>query len=199
VKIALRDYRPSDFEDLYEIDQACYSNETAYSRAELRTYLGFFGADCVVAEMRPDSAETASRGRGEDKERIGGFCISVRRGDHGHIITIDVLAEFRRSGVGSALLAEIESRLAASGVQRVGLETATDNQAGIAFWQTHGYVSVGVKKGYYAGKRDAYYMTKEIGATKEARAAAGSEQSGRADRGGADAPSLKPVKRTRKR
>jgi ribosomal protein S18 acetylase RimI-like enzyme len=171
VKIALRNYRHTDFETLHRIDQACYASDTAYSPAELGTYLGFLGAECVVAEVATDAgATTANNGtqdRSQNAARIIGFSISARRGDHGHIITMDVLEEFRRCGIGSALLAEIEKRLVAAGVRRVGLETATDNEAGIAFWRRHGYVSVGVKKGYYAGRRDAYYMTKAIGPEAE--------------------------------
>ena len=41
--------------------------------------------------------------------------------------------------IGSRLLEAVESRLAKSGVSEVGLETATDNDSAIAFWQKHGY------------------------------------------------------------
>ncbi|HKS66909.1 MAG TPA: N-acetyltransferase [Candidatus Acidoferrales bacterium] len=159
MKVTLRSYRPGDFETLHRIDQACYPSDTAYSQAELRTYMGFVGADCLVAEI---AGEPVAQCNSVGAARIAGFCITARRGAHGHIITMDVLAEFRRSGIGTALLAEAERRLAAAGVQRVGLETATDNAAGIAFWQKRQYTSVGVKKGYYAGRRDAYYMTKAL-------------------------------------
>ena len=50
----LRSYVPADFEKLYEIDQACYEPEIAYSRRELRNYLRFPGAECVVAEPGAD-------------------------------------------------------------------------------------------------------------------------------------------------
>jgi [ribosomal protein S18]-alanine N-acetyltransferase len=163
VKVALRSYRPADFETLYQIDQTCYSSDTAYSRADLRTYLGFFGADCVVAEIDAGSRVPAAEKVAQSAAKIAGFCISARRGDHGHIITMDVLEEFRRKGVGRLLLAEIEARLIAAGVRRVGLETAVDNETAIAFWQRHGYASVGIKKRYYPRGRDAYYMTKAIG------------------------------------
>jgi [ribosomal protein S18]-alanine N-acetyltransferase len=164
MKIRLRSYQPDDFEALYRIDRACYASDVAYSREDLRTYLGFVGAECAVAE----AVEAAVTPGGDDRVarvpgRIAGFCIGARRGAHGHIITMDVLKEFRRVGVATALLAEIERRLIAAGVQRVGLETATDNESGIAFWQRSGFTTVGVKKGYYGGRRDAYYMTKAIG------------------------------------
>jgi ribosomal protein S18 acetylase RimI-like enzyme len=147
VSVRLRTSTPADFETLYEIDQACYEPAIAYSRRELRNYLRFPGADCIVAEA--------------DAEIIG-FCLTAHERKSGYIITIDVLAEFRRQGVGTMLLAAVERRLAASGVCEVALETATDNSSAIAFWQKHGYRKCGVKKDYYPGGRDAFSMSKTI-------------------------------------
>jgi [ribosomal protein S18]-alanine N-acetyltransferase len=147
VKFTLRDYEPADFDTLYEIDRACYPAEIAYSKRELRDYLRILGAECVVAEAA---------------NAIAGFCISAYQNKRGYIVTIDVLEQFRRAGIGSALLCEVERRLAANGVREVGLETATDNESAIAFWRKHGYRSLGTRKGYYPGGRDAFAMSKVI-------------------------------------
>lgn len=145
--VTLRTYKPADFEKLYEIDQACYEPEIAYSRRELRNYLRFPGADCIIAEA--------------DAETVG-FVVTAHEKTWGYIITIDVLAPYRRRGVGTMLLHEAERRLAAGGVRAIALETATDNAPAIAFWQKHGYRKRGVKKGYYPGGRDAFSMTKPL-------------------------------------
>lgn len=147
MKFTLRTCKPEDFETLYEIDQACYEPEIAYSKRELRAYLRFPGAECVVAEIGGE---------------IAGFCISANENRLGYIVTIDVLARFRRHGVATAILNEVERRLAENGVREVGLETATDNESAIAFWRKHGYLSRGVRKNYYPGGRDAFSMTKAI-------------------------------------
>lgn len=165
MKIALRSYRPEDFEALYGIDQACYASDIAYSRAELRTYLSLRGGDCVVAEAQETRAvKKGGDGRQSDAtdRKIIGFCISVHRGKSGHIITMDVLRSWRRLGVATVILEEIEERLATKGVEHVSLETATDNAAGIAFWRKLGYRSCGMKRGYYPRGRDAYAMTKSL-------------------------------------
>jgi ribosomal protein S18 acetylase RimI-like enzyme len=169
VKSTLRTYRAADFETVYQIDQACYPPDTAYSRADMRAYLGLVGAECVVAEVSEDGASVQKRKRaqsGATPKKIAGFCISAWRDTEGYIVTMDVLEQYRRLGIATALLAEIEKRLAANGVLRVGLETATDNQAGVAFWQKHGYRTRGVRKGYYPGRRDAHAMTKNIAPPK---------------------------------
>ena len=60
---------------------------------------------------------------------------SRRGAEHfGYLITMDVLPRYRRKGVAAALLAEAERRLAERDVREVWLETATDNEAAIAFW-----------------------------------------------------------------
>jgi len=147
MKLTLREFAPEDFEALYRIDQVCYEPEIAYSRRELRNYLRFPGADCFVAE---------------DSGTLVGFCVTAHEGSRGHIITIDVLGEYRRRGVGTSLLAEVERKLAQLGVRELSLETATDNNSAIAFWQKHGYRTRAIWKDYYPGGRDAYAMTKAI-------------------------------------
>jgi ribosomal protein S18 acetylase RimI-like enzyme len=150
----LRSYSPEDFETLYVIDHACYEPAIAYSRRELRNYLRFPGANCVVAEA---------------ESKIIGYCLTEHEDDWGYIVTMDVLSDYRRKGVATALLQEAERRLAAAGVLEVALETATDNETAIAFWQKHGYRSVGVREGYYPGGRDAFSMIKRLRAASAAR------------------------------
>jgi ribosomal protein S18 acetylase RimI-like enzyme len=147
VNITLRNFDPDDFDTLYEIDQACYEPEVAYSKRELRSYLRFSGSDCLVAEA---------------EKQIAGFCVSARRDHLGYIVTIDVLPQFRRDHVGTKLLNEIERRLASNGVREITLETATDNDSAVAFWSKHGYRNRGIKKDYYPGGRDAFAMSKTL-------------------------------------
>ncbi len=147
MKIILRDYSTADFEAIYQVDQQCFEPALAYSRPDLRSYLSLPGANCVIAEAAG---------------KIAGFLATAHEGGVGSIVTIDVLAAFRRHGIATLLLEESERRLAAAGVRSVELETATDNASAIAFWQKHGYRTVQVKRGYYPDGRDAYSMTKEI-------------------------------------
>jgi ribosomal-protein-alanine N-acetyltransferase len=141
----LRPYTPQDFDTLYEIDRQCFQPSVSYSRRDLKHYLHFPGADCILAEVNG---------------RPAGFCLSAREDDFGYIITMDVLPEFRRQGVAALLLAQAESKLSENGVREVGLETATDNDAAVLFWTKHGYRTRGVRKNYYPGNVDAFSMTK---------------------------------------
>ena len=154
--ITLRLHAAEDFEALYQMDQACYPPGIAYSRHELRWYLRLPGGDALVAQAGKE---------------IVGFIISEAEREDAHIITLDVLAAYRRRRIGSALLQEVEERLASRGVLRVELETATDNHPAVAFWQRHGYRTVGVLKRYYLDRVDAFRMIKSLAGSAAAASA----------------------------
>ena len=159
----LREYRPSDFEALYQLDQACYAPGIAYSRRMMREYLAVSGAICLVAEERVDvNADTG---------KIAGFILAEFEGDEAHVITLDVSPEARRQNIGSALYLAMEATLARRGVREILLETATDNAAGVAFWRRHGYRTAGVIRNYYLRGKHAYAMSKQIHADSAAAAA----------------------------
>lgn len=142
---ALRPYASRDFVALYRLDQACFPPRIAYSKTTLRYFLDLYGAECLVAE---------------DAGKILGFILAEQNDALAHIITLDVAEAARRQGLASALLRQIEANLAVQGVRTILLETATNNDAAIAFWKKHGYRIEAVLKHYYPGKLDAYEMRK---------------------------------------
>jgi ribosomal-protein-alanine N-acetyltransferase len=152
----LRSYDPRDFSVLYRLDQSCFPAGISYSKTTLRYFLSLRSADCLVAMEETD---------------IAGFILTEENPPLAHIITLDVAEKFRRLGIGSALLAESERNLALRGVRHILLETATDNDAGIAFWQRHGYRIEATLKRYYLGRLDAYEMRKILQATTNRRRA----------------------------
>jgi ribosomal protein S18 acetylase RimI-like enzyme len=149
----LRAYEPADFEALSALDRACFPRGIAYSRREMRWYIEQPGADCVVAY-------TGDAG----SLHLAGFIIAEASGTEAHIVTLDVAEAYRRAGAGTALLGEIERRLAARGVEQITLETATNNDAAVAFWQRHGFRTVGVIPRYYLNRLDAFFMSKQLSA-----------------------------------
>lgn len=146
--LALREYGPGDFERLWAIDQCCFEAELAYSRAELRFYIRLPGAFTLVADS--------------EGEPVGFVVARIVRGTTGHIITIDVLAQWRRGGTGSLLLNAAEARLAGCGCKRITLETAVNNLAAIKFYHRHGYTAVRTLRDYYSNGIDAIAMEKAI-------------------------------------
>lgn len=152
VRFAPRPYDSSDFDALYILDRTCYPPGIAYSRSMLRWFLKQPGAICLVAEAAGE---------------IKAFVLAEADPPVGHIITLDVATEHRRSGLGTRLTLAAENELGLRGVREIELETAVDNPAGIAFWTRHGYRTVGTIPRYYLNRVDALCMTKVLATPKE--------------------------------
>ena len=112
----------------------------------------------LVAERTNGSGAVTS-----DDGPVGFIVAEAGRQKTGHIITIDVLEEARRSGLGSQLLAAAEQRLKEAGCKAVFLETAVDNRAALAFYKRHEYFLVKTLPRYYPNGVDAFMLEKELG------------------------------------
>ena len=154
--ILLRSYEPHDFAALHKLDQSCFLPGISYSKTTLRYFLTLGSADCVVAV---------------EENHIVGFVLSEENPPLAHIITLDVAEKQRRQGVGTAMLRQLEENLALRGVRSILLETATDNEAAVAFWKRHGYRIEATLKRYYLRQIDAYEMRKILPGAFPARPA----------------------------
>jgi len=145
--VAIREYETRDFAALYKLDQSCFVSGISYSKWMLQHFLDLPSADCLVAQ---------------ETNKIVGFVLAESNPPLGHIITLDIAKSHRRVGVGSALLHELEGHFTFRGIESVLLETAVDNESGIAFWQHHGYRTEALIKRYYLGRIDAHEMRKKL-------------------------------------
>jgi [ribosomal protein S18]-alanine N-acetyltransferase len=148
VPFVIRDFKPDDLETLWRIDQECFPPGISYSRLELRVYIQRRGSFTLVAADPADN-------------KIAGFVVAYG-GLTGHVITIDVIAAARRSRVGSQLLQAAENRLREAGSKAVGLETAVDNLAALAFYKRHGYSVIRTWPRYYSNGVDALVLRKDL-------------------------------------
>ncbi len=151
----LRPYEPADFEWLWQIDQQCFTRGIAYSKRELAHYIALRGAFTIVAE----AATPLQKGR----QPIAGFLVGRKlRKDMGHVVTIDVVPEARRSGLGSRLMETCEERLRDAGCHAMFLETAVDNEVALRFYKRLGYSVVKTIPRYYFGSVDAFLLAKRL-------------------------------------
>jgi len=155
VSIVIRQADAKDFPALFKLDQKCFPAGIAYSKTMLKHFMAHAGAECLVAV---------------DEKEIVGFILTEENPPLGHVMTLDVAESHRRNGIGTLLLQESENNLRFRGVRTMLLETALTNEAGVAFWQRHGYRIEAVLKNYYPGHLDAYEMRKRLPATKEQKA-----------------------------
>ncbi|HEV2470961.1 MAG TPA: N-acetyltransferase [Candidatus Sulfotelmatobacter sp.] len=144
----IRDFKPGDFETLWQIDQKCFAPGISYSKPELRAYIRHRASFTLVADDKKSG-------------KTQGFIVG-HIGPTGHIITIDVLASARRSGLGSALLSSAERRMRAAGCHAIGLEAAVDNVGALSFYKRHRYSVIRTWPRYYSNGVDALVLRKEF-------------------------------------
>ena len=143
---SLRAYKPSDFLFLCEIDRLCFSEAISYTPEEIAFGLAQPGAFAIVAEAA---------------EKPIAFVLAYRtRRKLGHIVTIDVLAEYRWMGIGKKLMNSTEENLQEKGVTRILLEVSVSNGPAIRFYEGLRYVKKRDLPGYYPDGSDAFLMEK---------------------------------------
>jgi ribosomal protein S18 acetylase RimI-like enzyme len=151
--ITLRTYQPKDFSRLLEIDQSCFVEGIAYSKEEMRYFLGMPTAITLV---------------GLQDEKIMGFVIAdrfrPRRASRsvGKIITIDVAPQAQHSGLGALLMSAVEGELKQAECDYVSLEVAVDNEPALRFYKKHGYAVLKVLPRYYLDSIDGLLMGKRL-------------------------------------
>lgn len=147
-RFQIREYRHSDFNALCAIDRMCFSESIAYSPEEMILGLTQPGAFALVAE---------------ENGHLGAFALFCLERRHlGHVITIDVLPEFRRLGLGRRLMALGEERLKNHGVSRLVLEVDVCNEQAIAFYERLGFAMRRRLRAYYSNGADALLMEKYL-------------------------------------
>ena len=149
----IREFQRSDFHRLWEIDQKCFPPGISYAEPELLAYIRRPRAFTLVA----DAVEPGG-GTGPPV----GFIVAEAGRTAGHIITIDVLEEARRSGLGSRLMSAAEERLRSAGCRAVILETAVDNAPALSFYKRHQYFLVKTVPRYYSTGVDAFVLKKDL-------------------------------------
>lgn len=104
----------------------------------------------------------------EKQERNEGLLSAIKRrfsepAKVGHVISIAVLAEYRRKGVGSALMNEAINVLKSKyDVDAIYLEVRVSNAPAISLYEKFGFEKVRIIKGYYRDGEDAYVMVKRL-------------------------------------
>ena len=91
----------------------------------------------------------------EDDRKVIGFIIGRQVGGEAEILNAAVIVARRRRGEGGALLKAVMDEFRARRVSRVFLEVRESNEAGIAFYQKHGFSKTGRRAGYYRDPDEA--------------------------------------------
>lgn len=95
----------------------------------------------------------------EYEDRVVGFMIYELHKSRIHVLNFAVTPDFRRSGVGSQMIAKLTAKLSSQRRSRIVLEVRETNLPAQLFFRENGFRAVSVLHGYYADSpEDAYIM-----------------------------------------
>ena len=84
--------------------------------------------------------------------------------DEADLNSIAVRVDFRRKGIGDAIMLAMTEILSANGVATINLEVRVSNMPAIKLYKKYGFNECGVRPGYYLDNgEDALIMKRETG------------------------------------
>lgn len=141
MQVAIRDYSIRDFNDILEIDKEAFNPRNP--SFDMFVYLTCCN-DLLVADIGG---------------KVVGYVVTMDVDKFtGKIVSIAVRKEFRRRGIGEALLRKAIERLKAKGKIKIALEVRISNIPAQELYKKLGFKIVGTIPGYYSDGEDAYYM-----------------------------------------
>lgn len=127
-----------------KIEEACFAHP--WSRQSVESELANENSVFIVAV--------------EGEKVIGYIGMSVVI-DEGYIFNVAVDTDFRRKGVGTALINELVTYGKKNNLCFITLEVRESNQAAISLYSDFGFIKVGERKNYYSDPAEnAILMTK---------------------------------------
>ncbi len=93
----------------------------------------------------------------------GGMVLARVAADEAEILTVAVLPEARRQGLGRSLLEAAAEQAVARGAVALFLEVSTANGPAQALYATCGFVPVGRRRRYYPDGADALVLRRALG------------------------------------
>jgi ribosomal-protein-alanine acetyltransferase len=145
-----------------KVEAASIKNLDVFYRIELQCFKEEAFAKQQIAYLLTDYNTIALQAKADME--IAGFIIAqieYEDREFGHIITLNVAPNYRKKGVATKLLAEVESFLKQRGVSECRLEVREDNHAAIKLYNKLGYRTIGKLERYY-GKKHGFYLKKAL-------------------------------------
>lgn len=90
----------------------------------------------------------------------GAFLPSV--GGEADIMTVAVAPEFRRKGIATSFIKELEEWAKSRGADSMMLEVITTNKSAISLYEKLGYQKLNIRKNYYGYGNDAQIMKRTL-------------------------------------
>ena len=141
----MRPATPKDIDGLLMLEAVCFGDRQ-------------FGRDFVTWILQSPDAATVV----EDRDGIVGSVMVAFDGEETRVLSVAVLPDWRRGGIGRALLQAAERLARGRGCRTIRLEVGVKNAGAIEFYERFGYKIDGVLPAYYGDGEDAYAMHRSL-------------------------------------
>ncbi|AAB85496.1 MULTISPECIES: ribosomal protein S18-alanine N-acetyltransferase [Methanothermobacter] len=141
----IREFRPQDLKVVLKIERDSFMDP--YPAHLLRDIYNL-GAGFLVAQ--------------EDGKVVGFIIFWIRFEDEGHIISLAVDKDYRRRGVGAALVMTAISIFEKFHIKNIKLEVRARNKGAIKFYRALGFSEEKILENYYEDGEDAVVMRMDL-------------------------------------
>ncbi|MHA1186636.1 MAG: GNAT family N-acetyltransferase [Candidatus Heimdallarchaeota archaeon] len=149
----------SDLDEIYSIEKVCFDERDAFVEQVFHYFL-------IRPKMEIFLVATTN------EEILGFIIVQPKSRIHYTIITIDVLPEWRRKGIGKQLMLEVEKEIISTnkrGIEvskeveiQIELVVFEQNTAAKILYEKLGYEKTRIIKNYYSKNRNGIEMIKKI-------------------------------------
>ena len=140
--IAVERTTPLDAPIMAALHQSCFPRP--WDEAAMTTFIASPDTICLLASINDDSRRTSA-----------GFLIARKATDEAELLTLAVAPQWRRAGLGRALLKSAMATLGESGAKQLFLEVEDSNEAALRLYRSLGATAVGSRARYYEHGADA--------------------------------------------
>lgn len=127
----IRDFHPDDLDAAVRL----WDNPAASSEAPV------FGLSDLIAAVRSHEPAVVAVAGNEHGEELVGTAVATVSGGRAWVMRISLATTWRRRGIGSAMLGELERRLVAAGVHRIQCLLAGESDFGALALEHAGYTA----------------------------------------------------------
>jgi [ribosomal protein S18]-alanine N-acetyltransferase len=141
-RVTVRPVKPEDLKDIYNIEESSFKDP----------YPAYFLLQ--LADANPTTFLVAT-----DQALVVGYAVVDQWTDQQHLVSIAVLPDYRKKGVGQALFNGLVERLREG---KLILELRRSNKEALNFYLKNGFNQTGIADSYYTDGEDAIQMEKQI-------------------------------------
>lgn len=154
--VIIRKFELKDLDSVIEINRRCLPEN--YPERFFRTIYGELSSAFLVCEI---NGEVIGYTMGRIESGLSHFSI-FHRAKKGHTVSIAILPEYRRRGIGTRLLTRSIEAMIKEGANELFLEVRVSNTTAVKMYQTLGYEIIKEIRHYYRDFEGAYLMAQKV-------------------------------------